>query len=154
MSPRKVLICLLFLSVLIVALAGCGGGDETTAISKTVFIRRGDAICKRGESEKRVKIEAFLQKAGVGPASPLSSKQNEEFVTKAILPPIKRIGEELKELGTPDEKADKVVEHLMAVVGELEEHPSKLTTNGGSDPFEKVAKQAGSYGFKTCILYY
>jgi hypothetical protein len=135
--------------------AGCGSSDSAPALTKAEFIKQGDAVCGKAEKEKKIAIESFLQDSGAGPEKPLTAAQNEEFVTTAILPPIKVQVEELEALGVPDEqKASDIVEGLGEVVENVEGDPTLLTGKSDVDPFEDVAKKARAYGFKTCILYY
>jgi hypothetical protein len=147
----------IFIAVAIVAalaLSGCGGSDAP-ALSKFQFIQQGDALCRRFENEKQVAIESFVEKEGRGPFKALSSRKRIEEVSTAILPSIKSISEELRDLGVPDSdqgKGDKLVTNLEAAVAELEANPKLL--RGEADPFGQVAKEAKAYGFKTCILYY
>lgn len=150
----RFLLGLLAVVALALVSAGCGSSSEAEPLTKAEFIAKADAVCQRAEREKKVKIEAFLAKSDIGPGKGFNQKENEEFVSTAVVPPIKSMGEELEELGVPDEQAaTDVVDGLMTVVGELEENPALLTT-AGEDPFGDVAKKAGDYGFKVCILYY
>lgn len=151
----KFLAGLLAVVALTLVWAGCGSSSDAEPLTKAEFIAKGDAVCQRAEREKKVKIEAFLAKSDLGPGKGFDEKENEAFVSTAVVPPIKGMGEELEDLGVPDEQAaEDVVDGLMTVVGELEDDPALLTTSSGKDPFADVAKKAGDYGFKVCILYY
>jgi hypothetical protein len=46
----------------LVLLAGCGGGDLTTALTKAEFVKQGNQICDKGLQEREEeKIEAIVK---------------------------------------------------------------------------------------------
>jgi len=139
------------ISLLGLLVAGCGSDDSLT---KAEFIQQGDVICQKVEREKQVAIEETLAKAGVSPGNPLSAKEQEDFVTDAILPPIRKAVDELNDLGVPDEpQAESIMEGAEDVVSNAEEDPAILASVK-ENPFTEVAKEAKQYGFKTCFVYY
>jgi len=136
----------------VAVVVGCGGG-ESSQLTKAEFIKQGDVVCRKADREKQVKIEAFMQSAQERTGKPFTASEQEEFVTEAVLPPIRVEAEELRDLGVPDEPlANEILDELEADVQDLEEDPAKLA--GKVDPFADVATMAGEYGFKACFLYY
>ena len=133
--------------------AGCGGGDETTdetvTLTKTEFIKQGDAICKQGNDESEKEAEEFaedndfkLEKA--------SKKQLEEAVGEVLVPNLEQQIEELDALGAPEGDEDKVeaiIVSLEEATGEIEDDPG-IVFQG--DVLKKPSKLAEEYGFKVC----
>jgi hypothetical protein len=156
MKERRPQLILLALALALFGLtvAGCGGGDDSS-LTKAEFIKQADAVCLAAEKEKQDGLEAFLEESGTGPGKPLTPKQQEEMATDAILPPLRTEADELNELDVPDgeeERVTPILEGFDETLKSLEADPEAAATE--SDPFGKVAKLAGEYGFKTCILNY
>jgi hypothetical protein len=133
--------------------AGCGGGDDTTdetvTLTKTEFIKQGDAICKQGNDESEKEAEEFaedndfkLEKA--------SKEQLEEAVGEVLVPNLEQQIEELDALGAPEGDEDKVkaiIVSLEEATGEIEDDPG-IVFQG--DVLKKPSKLAEEYGFKDC----
>jgi hypothetical protein len=133
--------------------AGCGSGGDTTdemvTLTKTEFIKQGDAICKQGNEASEKEAEEFaedndfkLEKA--------SKEQLEEAVSEVLVPNLEGQIEELEALGAPKGDEGKVE----AIVSSLEEATSEIEDDPGlvfqGDVLKKPSKLADDYGFKVC----
>ena len=141
------------LVALAAVVTGCGGGGDTTeatvTLTKTEFIKQGDAICKKGNEESEKEAEEFaedndfeLEKA--------SKEQLEEAVSEVLVPSLERQTEELGELGAPEGDEDKVeaiIVSLEDATGEIEDDPGLVFQDG---VLKKPSQLADSYGFKVC----
>jgi hypothetical protein len=134
--------------------AGCGGGgdttpDETVTLTKTEFIKQGDAICKKGNDESEKEAEEFaedndfeLEKA--------SKEQLEEAVGEVLVPNLERQIEELDALGAPkgdEDQVEAIITSLEDATGEIEDDPG-IVFKG--DVLKKPSELADDYGFKVC----
>lgn len=142
--------------VLAALIAGCGGGDETTdetvTLTKTEFIKQGDAICQAGNEEIEEGFEEFAEENDLPENKEPSKEQGVELVETVILPSIQQQGEEIRELGAPDgdeEQVDELLTSLEEAVAEGEDDP-EILFEGKTDPFGKVNQLTKDYGFKVC----
>jgi hypothetical protein len=135
-------------------IAGCGGGsdtttDETVTLTKTEFIKQGDAICKKGNDQSEKEAEVFaedndftLEKA--------SKEQIEEAVSEVLVPNLNQQAEELDELGAPEgdeEQVEEIVVSLEDAASEIEDEPGTIFEG---EALKEPTKLAKAYGFKVC----
>ena len=148
------LAALAVLVALAALVAGCGGGDDTTdsataTLTKTEFIKQGDAICKEANEENEAEAEEYAEENGFT-LEKASKDELEEAVAAVLVPSLEQQAEELDALGAPEGDEDKVEEIVVALedaTGEIEEDPS-LIFEGKS--LAKPNKLAKAYGFKVC----
>src|SRR6476469_8714375 len=113
--------------VMALLLAGCGGGDDETALTKAQFVRQGNAICK-SQTEAREKIlSAALKRAEKQKA--FTKAEKEEAIVE-LMGPYEEMTAELKDLGAPqgDEKqVEAITEAMEEAAAEVEKNPAKAT---------------------------
>jgi len=154
---NKALLAAIAVLVALAALvAGCGGGDSTTdetvTLTKTEFIKQGDAICKEGNEEISEGFEEYAEENDLPQNKEPSTEQGIEITETVILPNIQQQAEEIRELGAPEGDEDQVDELLTSLedaVAEGEDDP-ELLFKGNTDPFAEVNELAKDYGFKVC----
>ena len=136
--------------------AGCGGGDETTdetvTLTKTEFIKQGDAICEKGNEEIEEGFEDYAQENDLPQNKEPSTEQGIEITETVILPNIQQQADEIRDLGAPEgdeEQVDELLTSLEDAIAEGEDDPESLFS-GETDPFGKVNQLAKDYGFKVC----
>jgi hypothetical protein len=136
--------------------AGCGGGDSTTdetvTLTKAEFIKQGDAICKKGNTEIEAGFEDFAEANDIPQDKEPSKAQGVKIVETVIVPGIKQQAEEIRALGAPDgeeQQVEDLLDSLDAAVAEAEEDPEALFGEN-SDPFADANQQATDYGFEVC----
>ena len=156
---NKLLTAALAAAALVVLVAGCGGGDETTAgettsgetvtLTKAEFIKQGDAICKKAGDRSEKEAEEFAQENGFT-LEKANEEQLEEAVAEVLVSALRDQAEELNALGAPEGDEDQVEEIIVSLEGaadEVEDDPGVVFE-------EKVFKEpnelAQEYGFKVC----
>jgi hypothetical protein len=149
----KLLTAAVAAAVLVMLVAGCGGGDETTdetvTLTKAEFIKQGDAICKKGNDQSEEEAEEFAEENGFT-LEKASNEQLEEAVAEVLVPSLNQQAEEIDALGAPEgdeEKVEEIVVSLEGAADEIEDDPS-LVFDG--EVLEEPEKLAQDYGFKVC----
>lgn len=137
-----------------VLIAGCGGGSSSsttvasgTALSKSEFLAKGNAICAKGNQE----INAAGKKV-FGHNAP-SQADLDKFANDTLIPNIQQQIDGLKALPPPAGDEDQVNAILTAAQSGLDkakQDPSLITSQGGSDPFAQANKLANAYGLTKC----
>ena len=133
--------------------AGCGDDDDSgdsgdgsaTALTKEEFLQQGNAICANGNAE----LDAVT--ANFGPGT--SPAEIEAFVTDTLVPNVQGQIDDLSAL-TPPEGDEEEVEAILTAaedaLAEVEEVPSTVTEDGGTDPFNEANRLAEDYGLVAC----
>ena len=137
------------LLALALALGGCGGGDDTTALTRAEYLKQADAICKEGLDERTV----LFKKANVNidPNKELSDSAKEKLVLAVILEPYEKSTDQLKELSAPDGEEEKVEALIKAREKSAEEVSEKpLVAVTSIEQFENSNKLSMQYGLKEC----
>jgi hypothetical protein len=147
--------------LLVVALgvAGCGssGGDtsgdsSTTTVTKVVFIKQGDQICKDNYS-KRTKLLTVLGTKYFKDKKPPPQAVQEEILVDKIMPVFHEESEELNDLPLPAEggkEAEAILTGLEDAIAAVEANPAKSLKLGSEVEFSDVEKLAHEYGFEWC----
>ncbi len=156
MSKRLIALLAGVMAIAIVA-AGCGSSsDDTTdvvVLTKTEFIKQGDAICKKGSESLSQEAEDFADENNIDTEKPTKAQQ-EEVIETVVGPALQTQADELSELGAPDGEEDKttaIVDALEAGAEELEDNPgSLLEESNGKGPLDKANELATEFGFKEC----
>jgi len=151
---RASLAALAVLVALAALVAGCGGGSDTTdsatvTLTKTEFIKQGDAICEGANEDNQAEAEEFAEENGFE-LEKASKEQLEEAVGAVLAPSLNKQAEELSELGVPEgdeEKVEEIVVALEDAAGEIEDNPNLVFTGKS---LKKPNQLAEAYGFKVC----
>jgi hypothetical protein len=150
---NKALLSAIAVLVALAALvAGCGGGDETTdsaTLTKTQFIKQGDAICKEANAENETEAEEFAEENGFT-LEEATDEQLEETVSVVLVPSLNQQVEDLKALGAPEGDEEKVEAILVAVedaADDIEEDPGSVFKE---KTLEEPNRLADAYGLKVC----
>lgn len=139
------------MAIALVALGGCGGGDDggEEALTKVEFIEQGDAICEKAEKQSANEAEEFAKDNGFD-LEKASGEELEEAVAAVLVPALSRQAEEIDALGAPEgdkEKVDAIVVALEDGTADVEDDPS-LVFEG--EPLKEASRLATDYGFKVC----
>lgn len=140
-------------AVLAALAAGCGGGDETTdetvTLTKTEFIKQGDAICQKSDDQSEKEAEEFADEHGFD-LEKASEEQLEGAVGEVLVNTLNQQADELSALGAPegDEKqVEAIITSLEGATEEIEDDPS-LVFKG--QVLKEPSELAQDYGFKVC----
>lgn len=142
-------------AALLVGLAGCGGsgGESSTSadsISKAAFIKKADAVCKRGTERMQRKIFARL-KTKNGIRRPRQSEY-EELVGKIIVPSVRAEVRELRALAIPagdEERIDAMIGALEEGLETAEDDPQAVAASSDA-VFGIASRLGGEYGLTAC----
>ena len=142
------------IAIAFLALAGCGGDDETTtsgdvaavevestSMSKTEYAARAQKIC----TDEIAKIADSVRKA---------IKNESQLSSATVLPPIEGMLEKLIALGAPEGQVEQIEAFLTALQSDLkaaETSPSAAPSDLGAD-FEQSGTLAQQSGIPACGL--
>lgn len=149
----KLLTAAVAAAVLAALVAGCGGGDETTdetvTLTKTEFIKQGDAICKESGDQSEKEAEEFAEENGFT-LEKASEEQLEEAVAAVLVPTLRQQADEIEALGAPDgdeKQVEAILDSLEGATDEIEGDPSVVFKE---EVFDEPNELAEDYGFKVC----
>jgi hypothetical protein len=141
--------------VLLVGALFTGCGDDDEALSKSEFLRKGNAVCKTfGDRIDAAGEKAFGSlKEGEQP----SDDAIRSFFSNSVRPNLDKLIDGIDELEPPDELKDEVDDLLGEVQkafdelkDAVDENPQKAFSDESGDPFEKADKMAADIGLNTC----
>jgi hypothetical protein len=150
-----------------IAVAGCGGDDESSTTASTgasgasgasgpltadQWATQADAICAQGDKDQNAALQQFFQQEGISQNQQPTDEQLTKLATDVIIPNIEQQIDAIKALPVPEDDADRVNEFLDQAdsdLNALKDDPS-LATDGNSNPFADTSKLAGDLGLKNC----
>jgi Flp pilus assembly protein TadD len=137
---------------LVLVVAGCGSSSKsnstTPALTKAEFLKKGNAICKKGTQQ----INQAANKAFPKSKGKPSQAQMTKFATDTIIPSVQTQISGVKALGAPkgdEAKVKAIVTTAQAALDKGKRDPAILVSNK-SDPFAKSNKLTKAYGLKAC----
>ena len=138
--------------ILVLVAAGCGSSSKSTsttpAISKAEFLKKGNAICKKGNQQ----INQVAHKVFPNRKARPSRAQVTKFATGTIIPSVQSQINGVKALGAPkgdEAKVNAIITTAQAALDKAKKDPI-LLTGGKHDPFAKSNKLAKAYGLTVC----
>lgn len=154
---KKALLAIGMVIALAAAVAGCGGGDDSTgdstsaALTKPEFVKQADAICKSGEEALEDEADEFVEENDVDTENP-TTEQQEEVIVDVVAPALHKQGEEIAALGAPEgeeESVEAIVDALESGSDDLESDPGAFI-NGKENPLAEASKLAREFGLTEC----
>lgn len=130
------------------ALAACGGDDETIALAE--WIEQADEICREADAAGQAAAAELI--AEIGEKQPTEA-QLEELATEIVTPNYREQLEEIRALPEPDAEQETVDEMLGALeegVNNLEESPEQIATEEGPEGFAEAGELADEVGLEDC----
>jgi len=153
-GPIGGLACVAIMSVGLV-LAACGSNNNstsTTALTKAEFLKKGNAICKKGNQQiNKAAHQTFTKKKY--PTGPPPQSVQKKFATDTLIPTVQGEIDGVKALGAPagDEAQVKaIIDSAQSALDKGKADPTLLLQNGKKDPFAKSNKLANAYGLTVC----
>ena len=133
----------------LVAVVGCGGGSDSSSLTKAEFSKQGNKICAEA-TQARSKIVGEAVKN----ADPKANQEDLQVeLIEKIVPTYESAAEKIGDLGAPKGEEEKV-ENL---VGEMEDAADRVmadphTAAISNVPFRKADKVAQELGLKECVV--
>lgn len=137
-------------AVLALAIAGCGGGDETTSLSRSQFVKQANANCEKQEERRANIIRKEI--TGRDQTKLLPLKDREQLVLKTV-PPYEAMAAELESLGAPEgdeEKVEAIVEAMEKAAENVKDDPATALTS--TSQFQGANQLAARYGLTGCVI--
>jgi hypothetical protein len=140
------ILCLVAAGSMLLGVAGCGGGDDSSAASltKKQFIKSAESICKQAESKQLKTATKYLQDH--------PGAEEEDVVVPAGLPPIEEELTKLEALGLPEggeAEIEAFLEALQEGLDKANADPASVLVQKGN-PFEEANEIGQKYGLKAC----
>jgi hypothetical protein len=136
--------------VALLAFAGCGGGDDTTEVTKAEFTKQANAGCKEHTKERD---ELFKKVSSEIDASEVTRADQERLISEVLLPPFEKDIENLKSLGAPagdEQQVEAIIEAMEKSVDKVEAKP--LVALRSSSQFAEARALAVKYGLTDCVI--
>jgi len=130
-------------------LAGCGSSSSdssTTAISKQEFLKKGNAICAKGNKQ----LNSLANQTFTG-KKPTQAQL--DAYAKSAVPLIQSQVDGIKALGTPsgaDSQVNAILDAAQKGIDTVKSDPSTLEASNKAGPFAQANKLASDYGLNAC----
>jgi len=150
----------LFAAFAVLALvAGCGGGSDSTgtetttsSLTKSEFLKQGNAICARGNTEIEDGFEEFGKEHNFSKKHEPTQAELEEAAETVLIPSIRQELDDIRALGAPQGEEAEIEAILAAAEKALkkgEEDPGAMIEEG-EGPFAEANKLAREFGLVKC----
>jgi hypothetical protein len=124
----------LMILVTLIAVPGCGSDEpsQVPAMSKAQFARQADLICTDAANDQGKLATEYLERH--------PNTEEADLVEPALIPPLTKALEELRELGMPSGAAaqgEAFISHFEAALKAVEQEPA-AALSGKDNPFVKT----------------
>lgn len=136
--------------VALLAFAGCGGGDETTSLTKAEFTKQANAGCKEHTKEREELFQAAIKEID---SSEATRADQAKLIDEVLIPPFEKDIENLKSLGAPEgdeEQVKEIIQAMEKAVKKVEAKP--LVALRSSSQFAEARAAAVKYGLNDCVI--
>jgi hypothetical protein len=143
---------LILVAILSLVAAGCGSSNNdststTAALSKSQFLKKGNAICKKGNQ----KINQAAKQV-FAPHKKPSKAEETKFATDTLIPTVQSEINGVNALGAPkgdEAKVNQIVNSAQAALDKGKKDPTLFFSNK-TDPFKESNKITTAYGLTVC----
>jgi hypothetical protein len=132
------------IALLVAVAAGCGSSSNDKAPTKAEFLKKGNAICKAGDTKTNAAAKKQFNGGKPNQAETLA------FVKSTVLPDVSKQVDGIDALTPPkgDEKqVQAIVDSARAALNKAKADPKLLTSNTA---FAKTNKLTKAYGLTVC----
>jgi hypothetical protein len=132
------------------AISGCGGGDDTTSLTKAEFTKQANAACKEHTKERE---KLFKEVSATIDPSEVTRKDQEMLISDVLLPPYEKDIENIQSLGAPEGDEQQVEDIVKAMENSVKNVEAKpLVALRNSTQFAEADELAKKYGLEACAL--
>lgn len=145
---RLLLVSIAGLSIQLTA-GACGGGDDSTSVTKAEFLKQGNAICWEALKTQEAAFQQIVTEATEEEATKFDPEKQKELVDRVTSSVEKMVGE-LSELGAPSGEDDAVGHILTGYAqgaSEAKNDPKRLFAG---EAFKDADAAATSFGLTKC----
>lgn len=143
---------------LVLIVAGCGGGGDTSistsTLSKEAFIKKADAICKKGSEQMQRGFAVYLRKnkKSIIALRHPSKTDYEGLIEGVLIPTLEEEIKEIRALGAPRGDEKRIEEMLTALEEGIEtaETNPKAVTHSSEAIFGIASRLGKEYGLEVC----
>ena len=141
---------LLAILIAMLAIAGCGGGDDTSSLTKAEFTKQANAGCKEHTKERE---KLFKEVSATIDPSEVTRKDQEMLISDVLLPPYEKDIENIQSLGAPEGDEQQVEDIVKAMEKSVENVEAKpLVALRDTSQFAEANELAKKYGLDDCAL--
>jgi hypothetical protein len=140
-----------------VVMAGCGGGSETSEMTKADFVKSANAVCANQREEWRSTLKSLAKKSAESKGGQAGftavRKRSEAAFESTLLPALKKELEGLEELQVPqsdDAEVEAILRSLSSGINDLEQQGSEGLLNAKN--FAGFEKKSEAYGLDCGFL--
>jgi hypothetical protein len=147
MGKRVIALSVAALAVALVVL-GCGG--DSASISRAEFVKKAEAVCKKGEENLRKSFTSYVE--GHKNVTKPSEAQLAALVDAVFSGNIEAEVKQLRAIGLPsggEEQVEALLDAREESVKGAEAEPREAISDG-EKVFGKASKLAKAYGLKAC----
>jgi hypothetical protein len=134
--------------VVVLVAAGCGGSSSSKSISKAEFLKKGNAICAKGNRQINQEGQKTFPRSKGKP----SKAELTKFSKQVLIPSVQSEIDGIRGLGAPKgdkAKVNAIVTEAQAALDKGKKDPLILVSDK-QDPFAKANKLANAYGLTKC----
>jgi hypothetical protein len=129
------------------AVSGCGGGSDSTSVTKASYVKKVNAICKDEEEKRFGELMARGQKIEEeAKGKEISTKVKEEALL-SLIPSYEKMVDHLRALDAPagdEEKVEAVYDAMDEAAENMRENPGTALVSEAA--FAKASKLSKAYG--------
>ena len=138
--------------VLGAVISGCGGGSDSSTVTKAEFVKQADALCAERQKEWKTALASYNQQVQERNATNKLQVQEEiatGLLEKEMIPAVSKQLEAMEALPAPEgdeEQVSKMLDTLSKELEKVEGEKNPVYGLAKSHNFEKFEEEAKKYG--------
>ena len=136
--------------IALLVIAGCGGGDDSSSLTKAEFTKQVNAGCKEHKKERE---KLFKEVSATIDPSEVTRKDQETLISDVLLPPYEKDIENIQSLGAPEGDEQQVEDIVKAMEKSVEDVEAKpLIALRNTTQFAEASELQKKYGLDDCAF--
>jgi hypothetical protein len=136
-------------------IAGCGGGEENSEVTKAQFTKDAETVCAERKKDWEAALAAYEKETNVAKEKETVAEERERtsaFIREDILPLLEEEQAALEDLDVPEADEEKIEQMLQTRSQALEEVEEGGVEAMARNPFLAFEKEAEAYGLDCSLL--
>lgn len=132
----------------VLAAAGCGGDEGEEPLTKSEYIKQGDAICSKGDAAIGSAAVALGAEGKQPPPEELA-----RFTEEVVVPTLQDQIDQLRKLPAPEgdeETVAAIYDKAQEGIDQIKEDPEMFASQEPPPALNEAGQLAGDYGFQEC----